>query len=133
MNPSHLCPNKGLSIGLITRAALLTVTIAMLGSGYLRSQTVATYDFEDGTAEGWGSFYGASTPVATNAAAYTGSYSLLTTTASAGHGGPSISLNSVLLPGAHIHDYRMGQAGLRRHQRQCELLDGPGRFERHQL
>lgn len=100
MNPSHLCPNKGLSIGLITRAALLTVTIAMLGSGYLRAQTVAAYDFEDGTAQGWGSFYGASTPAATNAAAYTGSYSLLTTTASAGHGGPSISLNSVLLPGA---------------------------------
>jgi endo-1,4-beta-xylanase len=74
--------------------------LAMLGSGYLRAQTVAAYDFEDGTAEGWGSFYGASTPVATNAAAYTGSYSLLTTTASAGHGGPSISLNSVLLPGA---------------------------------
>ncbi len=100
MNPSHLCPNKSLSIGLIARAALLTVTIAMLGSGFLRAQTVASYDFEDGTAEGWGSFYGASTPVATNAAAYTGSYSLLTTTASAGHGGPSISLNSVLLPGA---------------------------------
>ena len=100
MNPSHLCPNKGLSIGLIARAALLTVTIAMLGSGYLRAQTVATYNFEDNTADGWGSFYGASTPVATNAAAYAGSYSLLTTTASAGHGGPSISLNSVLLPGA---------------------------------
>jgi endo-1,4-beta-xylanase len=103
MNPSHLCPNKSLSIGLIARAALLTVTIAMLGGVCLRAQTVATYDFEDGTAEGWGSFYGASTPVATNAAAYTGSYSLLTTTAStapAGHGGPSINLSSVLLPGA---------------------------------
>jgi endo-1,4-beta-xylanase len=72
----------------------------MLGSGYLRAQTVATYNFEDGTADGWGSFYGASTPVATTADAYAGSYSLLTTTASAGHGGPSISLNSVLLPGA---------------------------------
>jgi endo-1,4-beta-xylanase len=85
---------------LIARAALLTVTIAMLGSGFLNAQTVATYNFDDGTADGWGSFYGASTPVATNAAAYTGSYSLLTNTASAGHGGPSISLNSVLLPGA---------------------------------
>ena len=100
MNPSHLCPDKGLSIGLIARAALLTVTIAMLGSGYLRAQTVAAYDFEDGTAEGWGSFYGASTPTATNAAAYTGSYSLLTSTSASGTGGPSISLNSVLLPGA---------------------------------
>jgi len=103
MNPSHLCPNKGLSIGLIARAALLTVTIAMLGSGFLNAQTVATYNFDDGTADGWVSFYGASTPVATTAAAYTGSDSLYTTTAStapAGHGGPSINLSSVLLPGA---------------------------------
>jgi len=100
MKPPHLSRNKGLSIGSIARAALLTITIAMLGIGYLRAQTVATYNFEDGTADGWGSFYGASTPVATNAAAYSGSYSLLTTTAAAGHGGPSISLNNVLLPGA---------------------------------
>ena len=100
MNSSLLRPNKSLSIGLIARAALLIVTIAMLGSGYLRAQTVAAYDFEDNTADGWGSFYGASTPTATAVAAYTGSYSLLTTTATAGHGGPSISLNSILLPGA---------------------------------
>jgi endo-1,4-beta-xylanase len=91
---------------LIARAALLAVTFAMLGSGYLRAQTVATYDFEDGTAEGWSSFYNASTPVATEAAAYTGSYSLLTATAPTtdsngnAHGGPSINLSSVLLPGA---------------------------------
>ena len=66
----------------------------------LRAQTVATYDFEDGTAEGWISFFGASAPVATNAAAYSGSNSLLTSTSSSGTGGPSISLSSVLLPGA---------------------------------
>jgi endo-1,4-beta-xylanase len=100
MNFSFTGPKKGLSIGLIARAASLAVTFAMLGSGFLRAQTVATYDFEDGTAQGWGSFYGASTPVATTAAAYAGSQSLLTTTSATGTGGPSISLNSVLLPGA---------------------------------
>jgi endo-1,4-beta-xylanase len=93
-------PKKGLSIGLIARAAALTVTFAMLGSGFLRAQTVATYDFEGGTAQGWIPFYGSTTPAATNTAAYTGSYSLLTSTSASGTGGPSISLNSVLLPGA---------------------------------
>lgn len=66
----------------------------------LGAQTVATYDFEDGTADGWISFFGASTPVATTAEAYTGSNSLLTSTSATGTGGPSISLSSVLLPGA---------------------------------
>ncbi|HZD48186.1 MAG TPA: endo-1,4-beta-xylanase, partial [Silvibacterium sp.] len=55
----------------------------------------------DGTADGWTSFNGASTPVASSAASYTGSsYSLLTTTSSSGAGGPSISLNSILEAGA---------------------------------
>lgn len=68
---------------------------------HLGAQTVATYTFSDGTADGWTSFNGASTPVASNAAAYTGSsYSLLTTTNSSGAGGPSISLSSVLQAGA---------------------------------
>lgn len=66
----------------------------------LSAQTVATYSFEDATADGWTSFNGASTPVATNAAAYAGSESLLTTTNSSGAGGPSISVGSTLLPGA---------------------------------
>src|SRR5947208_8481633 len=66
----------------------------------LSAQTVATYDFEDGTAQGWTSFFNASSPVATSAAAYSGSNSLLTSTSASGTGGPSISLNSVLLPGA---------------------------------
>jgi endo-1,4-beta-xylanase len=74
--------------------------LALLFAGRLSAQTVATYSFEDGTADDWTSFNGASTPVATNAAAYAGSYSLLTTTGSGGAGGPSISLSSVLLPGA---------------------------------
>jgi endo-1,4-beta-xylanase len=63
------------------------------------AQTV-TYSFEDGTADGWSSFNGATTPVASNAAAYAGSYSLLTTTGGGGAGGPSIALSGVLLAGA---------------------------------
>jgi endo-1,4-beta-xylanase len=66
----------------------------------LNAQTVATYSFEDATADGWISFFGATTPVATNAAAYAGSYSLLTSTSSTGTGGPSIDLSTVLAPGA---------------------------------
>ncbi len=66
----------------------------------LAAQVVATYDFEDGTTQGWGSFNGASTPVNSTAAAYSGTHSLLTTTGSSGAGGPSIPMNSVLLPGA---------------------------------
>jgi endo-1,4-beta-xylanase len=66
----------------------------------LRAQTVVTYDFEDATADGWISFFGASTPVATTAASYSGSESLLTSTSASGTGGPSIPLTSVLLPGA---------------------------------
>ena len=74
--------------------------LALLYAPHLGAQTVATYDFEDGTTQGWTSFNGASTPTNTTAAAYSGSHSLLTTTSSSGAGGPSISLNSILLPGA---------------------------------
>src|SRR5579875_193527 len=66
----------------------------------IRAQVVATYDFEDGTTQGWTSFNGASAPANSTAAAYTGTHSLLTTTGSGGAGGPSISLNSILTPGA---------------------------------
>lgn len=77
--------------------SLLTVLFA----AQLNAQVVATYSFEDGTADGWSSFNGASTPVATSAAAEAGSFSLLTTTNSSGSSsGPSLSLNSVLLAGA---------------------------------
>jgi endo-1,4-beta-xylanase len=65
------------------------------------AQVATTYTFADGTADGWISFNGASTPVASSAAPYSGSsYSLLTTTNSSGAGGPSVSLNGVLLAGA---------------------------------
>ena len=56
-------------------------------AAHAKAQTVATYSFEDTTADGWSSFNGATTPVASNAAAYAGSYSLLTTTGSGGAGG----------------------------------------------
>jgi endo-1,4-beta-xylanase len=69
-------------------------------AGPISAQTVATYGFEDGTADGWSSFNGASTPVTTNAASHSGSSSLLTTTSSSGAGGPSIPLSNVLLAGA---------------------------------
>ncbi|HLY41150.1 MAG TPA: endo-1,4-beta-xylanase [Terracidiphilus sp.] len=73
---------------------------AIAGAASLQAQTVATYGFEDGAADGWVSFFGASTPAATNAASYSGSYSLLTSTSSTGSGGPSIPLTTVLQAGA---------------------------------
>ena len=84
----------------IVPVSFLTLVFALLFASHVSAQTVATYGFEDGTADGWTSFNGASTPVATTAAAYTGSYSLLTTTSATGAGGPSIPLSSVLLAGA---------------------------------
>jgi endo-1,4-beta-xylanase len=84
----------------IARIGFLIFVFAFLWARSACAQTVATYSFEDATADGWTSFNGASTPVATNAAAYSGSYSLLTTTNSGGAGGPSISLNGVLQAGA---------------------------------
>jgi endo-1,4-beta-xylanase len=84
----------------IARISFLIFVFALLWARSTCAQTVVTYSFEDATADGWASFNGASTPVATTAAAYSGSYSLLTTTNSGGAGGPSISLNGVLQAGA---------------------------------
>src|SRR5580692_8965357 len=80
--------------------AFCALAALLLSARCAQAQTVATYSFEDGTADGWTSFNGATTPVASNAAAYAGSYSLLTTTGSSGAGGPSINVSSVLLAGA---------------------------------
>ena len=64
------------------------------------AQVIATYDFEDGTADGWVSFNGASTPANSTAAAFTGTHSLLTTTNSSGSSsGPALTLTN-LIPGA---------------------------------
>src|SRR5580704_17212261 len=84
----------------IARIAFLVFIFTLLGARSASAQTVATYSYEDATADGWTSFNGATTPVATNAAAYSGSYSLLTTTNTSGAGGPSISLNGLLQAGA---------------------------------
>ncbi len=94
---------QSLPYRIIVSSALLA--LMLLCAHRLNAQTVATYDFEDGTADGWVSFNGASTPVATTAAAYSGSYSLLTSTNSSGAGGPSISLNGVLEAGAQYTIY----------------------------
>lgn len=81
--------------------ARIMFVFALLCAGKLNAQTVAAYDFEDGTADGWTSFNGATTPVATTAAAFSGSHSLLTTTNSTGaSSGPSINLGGVLQAGA---------------------------------
>jgi len=64
------------------------------------AQVIAQYGFEDSTAQGWVSFNNASTPVASTAAAHTGTQSLLTTTNSTGGcSGPSLTLTN-LVPGA---------------------------------
>jgi endo-1,4-beta-xylanase len=81
------------------RVLALVATLPLLAIT-LRAQTIATYDFENGNAQGWTSFFNASNPVSSNAAAYTGSSSLLTSTSSSGTGGPSIVLNNVLVAGA---------------------------------
>jgi endo-1,4-beta-xylanase len=75
--------------------------LTFFACGSMAAQVVATYSFEDGTADGWSSFNGASVPMATTAAAEAGTFSLLTTTNSSGaSSGPSLSLTSTLLAGA---------------------------------
>lgn len=72
---------------------------ALLALGPVVAQVAAQYDFEDGTSEGWTSFDGATAPVSTTAAAYSGTHSLLTTTNASGAGGPGVQLTN-LVPGA---------------------------------
>ena len=95
-------PRNSVQGSFSTRIALACSAFValLLGGLRLEAQTVATYGFEDGTADGWASFNGASTPVASNAAAEAGSFSLLTTTGSGGAGGPSIGMNTILQAGA---------------------------------
>ncbi len=105
---------QGRSRNRIALVLCLIPVLAVLFASPLGAQTVATYTFADGTADGWTSFNGASTPVATTAAAYPGSsYSLLTTTNSSGAGGPSISVSSILQAGAQytITGYVMLSSG----------------------
>jgi endo-1,4-beta-xylanase len=80
---------------------VLVLAYSLLSPTYAAGQTVATYDFEDGTAQGWGSFNGASTPTSTTAAAQSGTHSLLVSTNSSGSSsGPSLNATTLLLPGA---------------------------------
>src|SRR5215472_7589184 len=92
------------SFGAASRRYLSWIfTAALLALVYVNpagAQTIATYDFEDGTIQGWGSFNNATTPVNSTAAAFSGSHSLLTTTNPSGtSSGPSIVLKG-LIPGA---------------------------------
>ena len=92
-----------LSLKRIAAFSCAISVLVLLCAAHSSAQIVATYTFADGTADGWVSFNGASTPAASSAATYPGissGYSLLTTTNSSGAGGPSISLNTVLLAGA---------------------------------
>ena len=103
------------------RLLMVTVAGAFACAQMLSAQVVETYSFEDGTADGWISFYNASTPVATTAAAYSGSYSLLTTTSSTGTGGPSIQLSERAAGRRDLYHHRLGDADQRRIRANAEL------------
>jgi len=61
------------------------VDAAFCASIPVSAQVVAAYSFADGTAAGWVSFNGASTPIASNTEAFSGSsFSLATTANSSG-------------------------------------------------
>src|SRR5271166_2744086 len=83
------------------RSSSIAVFSFVLLSGYpAQASVIATYDFEDGTVQGWTSFNNASAPFNSTAEAFSGTHSLLTSVNSTGGGGPSISLNTILVPGA---------------------------------
>src|SRR6185312_1991759 len=82
------------------KTASAFVALAIFCAAAAHAQVVKTYDFEDGTAQGWTSFFGATTPVNTTAASHSGTHSLLTSTSSTGTGGPSVDVTSVLQAGA---------------------------------
>jgi len=84
----------------IAFSAMALVSTALLFSNIANAQVVATYDFEDGTTQGWSSFNNASIPVNSTITAFSGTHSLLTmTNSSGGSSGPALLLSG-LLPGA---------------------------------
>jgi endo-1,4-beta-xylanase len=90
---TSVCRHLGLIGGAFFLLLLLVVRPAA-------AQVVATYDFEDGAADGWFSFNNASAPASSTAAAFTGTHSLLTATNSSGaSSGPGLTLTG-LVPGA---------------------------------
>ncbi len=78
---------------------MLILAYSTLSSTYAAAQVVATYDFEDGTAQGWGPFFNG-TAANSTAKAFAGTHSLLVNTSSIGTGGADITETSLLLPGA---------------------------------
>ncbi len=85
----------------IARVFPSLAAILLLSTALLHAQVVQTYAFNDGTADGWSSFNGASTPTASSAETYGASaYSLLTATNTGGAGGPSINVTGILQAGA---------------------------------
>jgi len=97
------CAQNFLSISVWRRLGLVGGAFCLLMLLVVRpaaAQVVATYDFEDGSTDGWFSFNNASAPVNSTAAAFSGTHSLLTTTNSSGaSSGPGITLTG-LVPGA---------------------------------
>ena len=93
----------------LAAAAFLTsaLMLALPAAAQTFPQSIATYTFEDGTADGWTSFFDASQPTFSTAATAAadpdgGTGSLLTTvnyTSSGGGGGPALQINN-LTPGA---------------------------------
>ena len=91
-------------LSMASAAFLLMACLLMRPAG---AQQVAQYTFEDGTADGWTSFFDASAPTYSTAATAApdpdgGTGSLLTTvnyTSSGGGGGPALQINN-LIPGA---------------------------------
>ncbi|HMG84304.1 MAG TPA: endo-1,4-beta-xylanase [Terracidiphilus sp.] len=76
------------------------IAFSILCVAQTNAQTIATYSFEDGTAQGWTSFNGASVPINSTLLSEDGSHSLLTTTGATGQGGPSVNVGGVLQAGA---------------------------------
>jgi len=92
---------SGLAYRRFAAGAVLIVSLAILSAGPLTAQVAAQYDFEDGTVQGWGSFFnGGNAPTNAIGTAHAGTHSLLTSTSSTGTGGPSIDITSILVPGA---------------------------------
>ncbi len=87
--------------GFVRFALLVAAAVSLLlCTAPLHAQIVANYTFEDGTAQNWVSFYGASTPTNSTADAHSGTHSLLTSTSATGTGGPQVNLTGVLEAGA---------------------------------
>ncbi len=92
----------GKFVAQIRRILFATLVLTLASATHLHAQTASDLQLRRrNRADGWTSFNGASTPVASNAAALDGgTFSLLTTTGSGGAGGPSIPVSGILQAGA---------------------------------